>query len=421
MNKKEGIRFNKALAWTYALKDTIGLSIAGMPVRLVELFLAISGVLGIASNRIKTIKKKESILILFLLANFIHSTLVSLINFNQIALRFFLKYQIRNGFILFVLLFFLVGHKTVSDRTFENLCRAILVVNFVLLICLYGFGLSFVDLNCIRNVYLDKIQINYIMGIAIPRFSGSASEAGYLGPFIAMPLYYYLNSFINKRKYMFELIICSGMCFLTFSAFVYLMYGGIFAAVMLAKLDRQRVIYLLLFLSLLILFSGIVFNNNKLYEFCDIYFFSKIRSVLHPGNVFEYSGSDRIMNYQYCLDLFMNQTVMGKILGIGTGGYAWYVAKNAAMYSYAEEAYNIYLSTLLDRGIVGVIILVTLLLSTTAFWKKKDVISTSLYVGIIAQCFHWFISGNFWVYYFWIEIIYFIGYYYWTDSIKNRV
>ena len=102
------------------------------------------------------------------------------------------------------------------------------------------------------------------------------------------------------------------------------------------------------------------------------------------------------------------------MIGNGTG---YYSKMSKAFTKYyiddAEEAHNLYASTLTDRGIIGIIVLVLLFyyISRIKIPKNKNISAnlmfffTAIKFGVYVRMFHWFFTGMLWQYYFWIEVI----------------
>jgi O-antigen ligase len=77
----------------------------------------------------------------------------------------------------------------------------------------------------------------------------------------------------------------------------------------------------------------------------------------------------------------------------------------------AEEAHNLYVSTLPDRGLIGLTILVLLFYFISRIKIPKNVFGDSMYFfiaikfAVYVRMFHWFFTGMLWQYYFWIEVV----------------
>ena len=67
-----------------------------------------------------------------------------------------------------------------------------------------------------------------------------------------------------------------------------------------------------------------------------------------------------------------------------------------------------------NKIILGILAGYLVIMLIIFLWKhriKKDKISNAIFVGISIQLLHWMITGNIWQYYFWMEIVFLLGYY----------
>lgn len=417
-NREEEItKTNKILAFAYALKDTIGITIAGFPIRANELILSLAAILGLLKKESAKVYKNEFFLICLLGFNLIHTMIITGINIENVDLNFFIKYAARNILYIMLFFFFSIGKKRYSENDITYLCKTILIVNIIFMVLLYFTGYR-LELGSVINTKTSGFQIMNIFGIRIPRFFGTATEAGYMGPFLMMPLYYYLSEFLKNQKNKKELIILLLMCLMTFSAIVYLQMFVTFAYAVKNTMKRNKKINAIMAVIITIFFILILYYiSPEIRQFLDDYFINKLNAYLiQDKKVFDYSGTDRNMHMTNCINLFMEQPILKKLFGIGTGGYLYSLNNNTTFYSVAEEAYNIYLSTLLERGIIGIIIVICMVFVISRYHIKKDKISNAIYVGIVSQYIHWMITGNMWLCYFWMEVMYLIGYYYWVKK-----
>ena len=413
--RKKTARINRILAIAYALKDTMGIIVAGFPIRANEFVLSLTVVISFFKGKSAKIYKNELMLIFILGFNLVHTVLVSGINSADIDSGFFIKYIVRN--VLYVIVFFLfsAGKKRYSANDIKYLCRTILIINIIFMGLLYLTGYR-MELGSLINTKIGSFQIMNIFGLSIPRFFGSASESGYMGPFLMMPLYYFVSEFLRKQSNKKELIIIFFMILMTFSAIVYLQaFITCVYALKNTRKDSKKVKAVMLLSMFAFLIIVVYYVSPELKLFLDSYFINKLKAFINNDkNVFDYSGTDRNMHMLNCMNLFMEQPLVKKLFGIGTGGYLYSLTGNTVFYSMAEEAYNIYLSTLLERGIIGFVAVIIMVIIISRYHVKQDEISNSIYIGIVSQYIHWMITGNMWLCYFWMEVMYLIGYYYWT-------
>lgn len=402
--------FQKIYSIAYALKDAAAITIAGFPIRANEIAMTV-GVFASASKKKKSISSREMCLILVLLLNLAFTLVFGLLNWSRVDTGFLIKYLARNFLYVLVLSFFAIGKTQYGESEIAYLCKAIVLINVLFGIVLYVFGFrmalgEFIDTRTGSYSMMD------IFGIRIPRYFGTASEAGYLGPFLMMPLYYFFASFIKERKYGNYLVLTFVIILLTFSPIVYAM-TGLTCLYALKTIGQSKTWIRTLFIFGIIIVTAIVlyYSIPAFANFIDHTFLNKIKTILGIEGYWDFSGSDRTMHYDNCISQIKDQSFMQRLFGIGTGGYSFSVQDNSDMLLTANEAYNIYLSTLLDRGLVGTAVLFAVGVIISKFHIKGNVISNSIYIGIISQYIHWMITGNMWLCYFWIEVMYLIGVY----------
>ncbi len=410
--KKNKNKNNKFLAISYSLKDAVGINVGGFPIRLNEIALIFTIVLSFTKSHSLKMRRANSYLVLLITISLLLSSIVSFIHIGSIDESFFTKYMVRGILYTIILLIFSFSRKSYGEEDIAYLCKMVVTVNVIFFLVLYTTGYR-MELGSLINTHESNFQIMNLFGVSIPRFFGTASESGYMGPFLMMPLYYYFYNFLEKRKNGRELIILAVMILMTFSAIAYFL--AIFACFI--ALRKSGKIGKKVFVWIVILIVGIFgtlfyFTNDIFNTFLNTYFLNKVNAFIGGNSrAFDYSGTDRNLHIQNCINLFNKQSIINKIFGAGTGAYAHLSISNTSLYSAAEEAYNLYLSTLLDRGMLGVVVLILIGVCISKFHLKGDYVSTSIYVGIISQYIHWMITGNMWLCYFWMEVMYLIGYY----------
>lgn len=409
-------RIQKILSCANAMKDSLGITIVGIPIRANEIVLSlITGFEAIKRPATK-LTVKELMLVGLVLLNFIHTVCGGVINRSEIETSFLLKYCARN--LLYIIILYLTARykKTINPADIRLQCKSIVYINIAFWLLLYIAGYR-LDMGKVINVRGVEYSTLTIFGITIPRFFGTASEPGYLCPFFMMPLYYFFSGFINEKKYKIEVLAIAVMLIMTFSSIVYILAILVcIYAMMKSKRRTRKVMITLIVVALLLLCILIYIMVPTVARFVDDTFLNKIKALLGVNGYWDFSGNDRSSHYENCLNIYSEQTLTKKLLGIGTGGYAERIKGNDDLILEAKEAYNLFLSTLLDRGIIGLVLFIGICITISRFHIKNDLISDSIYVGIVSQYIHWMITGNMWLCYFWIEIIYLIGYYRWKKG-----
>ena len=125
-----------------------------------------------------------------------------------------------------------------------------------------------------------------------------------------------------------------------------------------------------------------------------------------------YSGEDRAQHIQNALKIVSHTTnPVHLMIGRGTGGYYNMVRNTwSLMVTNVSEAYNLFLSTIIDRGLIGFIILILVFKYCKKMRIKGNIYSETIYFAILLQGMHWMLTGNFWLYYFWFEIVLLVGF-----------
>ncbi len=412
MQRRLKLSKEKALAFIYPWRDSLGFLLSGTPIRIGEIFLAIlipNAFIG------KKIKKAELPIVLLLLLNLILSVIGIIIHSSSIDKGFAYKYIFRNFFYCFVMLGFLKTKLQITEKDIDKLMNYITKLEFLMLVLVEFTGIHF-SINGILS-YSDIIQSGqYIMigPIKIVRFMGTASEAGYLISIILPPFYYYINKFIvekfkDNKKCIINIAILSICILFTNSSAIYLIAACIVLFSILGHLDKSKTRYFILFLCLLFFVSspmlikyGEVFNSTVV---------NKFNSFLGRTAEFDWSSTDRRLHYNSAWNMFCKSGWIDQLFGNGTGAYYQHQYTDSSLLTNGvEEAYNLYLSTLTDRGVIGLIILISVIVFLYKNTIKKDLYSTTLFSGVVVQCIHWMLTGNMWLYFFWINIILLISY-----------
>lgn len=400
-------KFSMATLW---LKDSIGITVGSMPLRLGELWLVCRSFFSVVQKPRQKISRNDLFLLLFLLMNFLYVFSQFLILSDQIETSYCIKYLLRNLIYLCVFTCLLPGREKYSDHDINYLFILFIKIELIFLVIfsLSGYRLY---LGSFINTHREATHKLSLFGITITRFMGTASEPGYLAPLIVGPMYYFSCCYIKKREYGKYLTITFIISVLTFSSAVYVATISAFCVPLIKyshKKVNKNIFIILLVLSLLSFFA---LGNEKISAFMNGNFFEKFASFVGVSNTRNFSGSDRNIQISTCWKMYKDSGIVEKIIGHGTGAYAHSVKYLSGMLSEAEEAYNIYLSTLYDRGMFGLLFIGGIFAVLKGYVVKDNDISSALYIGIVAQIIHWGIVGNFWLNSFWLNAIFLIGYY----------
>ncbi|PWX68717.1 O-antigen ligase family protein [Clostridium perfringens] len=390
---------------SFPLREAIGIDI-GIPIRIGELAIYLYAFYTITTfytnNTLKkgVFNKKTFVLVSLLFLNLLFCIIVS--TNSTIDKDFFIKYIFRNTCIL-IFIFSVMINPIKIEIDWSKFFKYIIIIQVIF---------CFIQI-CGKDVYFLKI-INYNPQkyFGLTRLKGTASEPGYLPVIIAPALYYFrsFKSLTNKIYYYVGVILL----FFTFSSFAYLVI--IFEVIFYIKSYRvKKSITIKSFICLLLCFffsiSAFYIYNSKI-KYTKIneaieFNIGKITSFVRKDEV-DYSSQSRLQQLQIVVTKFENVDIFRKIIGMGTGSYSNYANSvgDSMMLESANEAHNLYISTLYDRGILGEIILISIILIILSISKGEKIESQflALRYSIVIQIIHWGLTGNFWVYYFWIEV-----------------
>ena len=405
------------------LREAFGILINDIPFRIGELLIPIFIIILFFKKnkndddliKDKSIKltgnKYTNIIIFMLLANFLLTVIVGFSNYNTIDTSFFYKYIVRN-LLYFVFIFAVAKNIYKFNKIdFEKFIKYIIILE------LFFYILEFFNIYIyFSNIMSYSLKRVNIFG-SIIRYCGTASEPGYLAPILVLPLYYFSmkenKKFIDYLYYFITIVLIV----LTFSTFIYVIFALIvFIKYLLIfrQLNIKKMIMSIIVLLFIIIFSITIFSltDNKVVETRELIINKITNFLFDDNNTGDYSSTTRKSNYQYAFNMFDASDVVSKIFGRGTGAYS-YSVKNFKMYGIlyeeAEEASNLYYSTLVDRGILGLIILIIEFYSILKL-KVNKLESKTLIYGILTQMIQYYIVGNNWLYFFWLEIALLIYY-----------
>ena len=413
---------------TFPLRDAFGFTISGIPFRLAEIWLGLSALALLMCSKWRY--DKASIGLIGILAlNFINTIIGIGYSGGKIVSSFAFKYLARNLLYLFALAVILGVRYEVKEQQIDQLMKFMVWVQ----LCASIYTVltdKFLKFGQLVSTH-DNEPANYIniSGHLIDRLKGTCSEPGYLAPLIALPLYYFIVKYCakdsNQNKQiqaLFYIAILAFISLFSFSSAVYL-FDLIVVLLALAKIKQSIRKYILIFLGL-VLFIGVVVlvaANETARKFVCSNFIDKINYYVFRNDSidFNYSAVDRAQHVDLAKQLIRKSTIFELLFGRGTGSYYFNsLREDSFLQSNVSEANSIYLSSLVDRGIIGFACVITTFILCYKRWIRSDIYSSTLFIGIIMQGGHWFITGNYWLYYFWAEVILLIGYYKYKTSNK---
>ena len=396
---------NKIMSIFYATRDAFSLTISKIPIKLGELCIGYE-IISSLNKKIHSPRTKSEYLIIFgLLINLVLAIIFSTINYDNINHSFFLKFVAKNLFYFTFLLLIIITRKKVNNNLIENLCKLILIVQIPFFVLEYVFHIQVVGFN-----FIEPIQKIMVGKIQIYRFIGTASEPAYIVPILAMPLYYFT---INKKGNEIYLFLAVFYLIITFSPFALciLILNYVFSLIRILQTSKRnfinRICSLTIIAFILIIFALITPFRTYLFSMIN-----KMLGFLTGGNsgVMDWSATDRSQHLQYSIELFKSSSFFKKIFGNGTGFYYFSSLHNSnLLVNDVEEAYNLYLSTLVDRGIIGLVNLLCIFVAILKI-ESRDTISKAIKFGILTQFVHYLLVGNMWLYFLWTQVAILIAY-----------
>lgn len=396
---------NKLISFFYSTRDSLSLTISKIPIKLGEISMVYEIFSCMKKKLYKPRTKSEYIIIIGLIVNFILTILFGFTNYSNIEHSFFYKFILKSLFYFIFVFLIILSRKSISSNSVKSLCKIILITQIPFFILEYFFNIQIVGFKAI-----EPIQKIYIGSHKIYRFVGTASEPAYIVPLLAMPLYYFTN---DKKDNMVYLILAIFYLIMTFSPFAFCILILNYAISLIRMLRKNKKQFINRICSLVIIFCiALIVCLTTPFK---IYFYemlNKMVGFLTGGSLgkMDWSATDRTQHLNYSIELFRASSLYNKIFGNGTGFYYFKALHNPnLLINDVEEAYNLYLSTLVDRGILGLINLILIFYAILSI-KSKDVISRSIKFGIIVQFTHYFLVGNMWLYFLWIQVAILIAY-----------
>ena len=400
-------------------RDGLAILVGETPFRFGEVFAGLFGIIGVFKYNNK-IKKTEVGIILILAINLINAIVGVSVYKASIDIGFALKYIFRNAVYFMFVFAFLRTKFSYNKLNIWRLMSGFVILQFISFIIIEFTGIHLMYSKLWGWDLIETTGQYFRMGgIRLPRFMGTTAEAGYLAPLLIMPIYYYLSFYIkddknhkqrkNSLKY---IIICYLMALFTFSAAVYVFVTLISFVVIINNANKKRTKLVIIFIVVLaVVFIFAVVGISPLNEIFYKEFVNKILAYAGNDKVSNWSAMDRSQHLQNAWNIFKESDILQFFIGHGTGGYYARSKMNTSLLvSNVDEAYNLFLSSLTDRGIIGFICLILIPFYIRKM-KTRSIESQTLFYGIVFQYLHWMLTGNFWLYYFWYEIIIFIGIY----------
>ncbi len=412
----------KGILFLYPWRDALGIIFAGIPFRIGEIWtLFIS--FNYITDKKSRLKIKDSSIVIILLLNLILSFIGVLIFSKTIDHSFAMKYLFRNIIYLITMYTFLCSTIEFTKDDIDRLMYYTVILQLVFFVIFYisGYYMYMGQIVQKMKVY-EQGQIVRIGEILIMRFRGTASEPGYLAPLLPVTLYYFIDSLFkaggNKKKIVICIISIAVMTLFTFSSAVYMIQAITTIVALLRNGANGRALLLMIIIFGIVTLIAAIVLIPEISDYVRTELIDKLRVYLGMNSSsWSYSAADRSEHTQNALKMFDEGNIFETFFGHGTGAYLVYSRESTAMVKEVEEAYNIYLSTLTDRGVLGFCLIVGLFFSIRKYRIRKDMVSETIYWGVLCQFIHWMLTGNLWQYSFFFNVMILIGY---RRYINNR-
>lgn len=378
------------------LRESFALMIGeSTPMRLGEMLVAFCPIFYFIykDEYEEPVNTTSNLLIIFLAYSFIAGIVFG----EHIDLSFAVKYFIRG--VLFFILIRIAENKVIyiPEKFIELLFKYTVIIESIFCFMqMLGYTLLFGEFGPYTASETFGFQ----------RLSGTASEPGYLIPIITPCIYYFISDF---EKYRYWAILSFAIAILSLSSFGYVAI----LVVILIKLymifrenDYKNVLVIGGSLLFALFTVSISFPQVR-----DVY--EGISTKVLAFSSFEeedmdYSGAERTENLLVATEALLESSGKSLLFGQGIGATAYYTENNVVMFKPAEEANNLFLSVLLNQGLLGLILLLLVFRSVFKQTRRNNSSSMALFVGILTQLLQYMIVGNLWLYFFWLYIFFII-------------
>lgn len=410
---------SKIMMFLFPWRDALGIMIGGIPMRFGEIWSIAFGIPLLKLKKIYANKWEKGILI-FLFINLLLTMLGVLFHYDSIETSFAFKYIIRNILNIVFIAGFLSSGIVFSRTQIDWLFKYSVIIQLAAHIFTIITN-KFFYISQLTDLSIFMYTLVRIGDIVFHTVHGTTMEPGFLTTLLPVTLYYFLQVLTDKKtnekerkkawKYILIILVLSA---LTFSTAVYTVTFLTIIAVLhkniRCKCANRYIIYGIFIITIAF---AVILTNERAKEYFVQNVLFKIQTYFHfdSENYTNFSAKTRGQQKRAALNWFLSSSPPEAIFGHGTGGY-WQYARSLSntLDSEVSEAYNIYVSTLTDRGILGLFCILGIFFCVYRLTVMTDRVSKSLFWGIAVQAMHWMLVGNFWLYHFWYHIVFVIGY-----------
>ena len=403
--KEKNIIPKKTMCFFWPFRESLGGNINGINFKIGELVNVLFCLNLITKPKKKITNRNFKNIILLLIMYILLLIIPSIFQINYIDKTFFVKTLAKSILCFFLIYLVITRRFSFSKNNIDVLFKWTVIVELFFFVLQYIFKKHIIDFRLV-DLPGTTMMIN-----GITRFTGSASEPGYIVPILAPCCYYFVKNYKNNKFYCF---VSHVLLLLTFSAFGYLTLLVEALVIIKDSSQKQRRTIFLIGFSFIAILAIIIFSSDKISSLF-MYYFNKLLSYFSFlsldskfNSSLEWSAADRSQNIVIALKMFIDGNPTQQLFGRGTGAYSFLQSDYGILIEGTEEAYNLYFSTLTDRGLLGLLILI-LLFKTILKIPANNTVSKSLKYGCSIQIIHYFFVGDMWLYFFWQEIVMLVG------------
>lgn len=397
------------------LREAFGIYIKGIPFRVGELVIPLMVLFFLIKRKnykyeysFKFNNKYINALLIILFLNCILTIVVGLCNVDKLDKTFFYKYIVRN---ILYLTFIFLFYKNISDL--KNNMDFEKYIIYIIYIEMFFYILEFFNIYITFSKIVPYTTNNSRIFGSIIRFCGTASEPGFLAPILIIPIYYFYIKKDRKTRDMIYYIISWILAILTFSTFLYVCIFIILMKENIIIKSKIKVKTILIAIFVIAMVIAIIFIKRLNSDF-ETKFNQIIQRTTDKIEIFifdksdkkDFSASSRKLCHKYAQNMYRSYGISEKIFGRGTGAYSYSVKYNrefGKLMEIAEEAASLYYSTITDRGIIGFILLITELYCILKL-KVNTIESKTTCASIFTQMIQYYIVGNGWLYFIWLQV-----------------
>lgn len=404
---------DKLLFFFFPFRDSVGMNV-GVPFRIGEIYSGFYSIYLLLKKKkhfiIPHIDNNIYAIIVLLTFNLFIVLIVSILNYDRIDQPFLIKYVIRNCLTIFLMFSIWKVPLSYNEKLIEWSAKWNIILQLIAAFFFFVLGQR-IYMNSLTSIW--DIQTSEYGGFEFPRYSGTTAESGFLAPLLAYPLLYFAYYHKDKINKIF-LIITIILLMISLSTFNYAILLFAFCYYLYHQ-NRNKLICSLVLICLFIVTIYIVLSFLQSGSLLSTILEANMKKgigylTFGTYGELDWSANDRNEHLLNAFNFFINGNFMELLLGHGTGAYSYLASHHSAvLVENVEEAYNLYLSTLTDRGLIGFVTYLIIIFKIYRI-KTNNMISNTIWFAILVQLIHYFLVGGMWLYYVWQEVVFLVGF-----------